>query len=309
MAKKLFILFIGITLVIGLAEANRRHKHRHQHDSQDNAGYDAGYAQGFLDGADSCVLPDPDPQPDPDPDPEPDPDPQGVWMPTPGTTWQWQLTGNIDTGVQADVYDIDGFDVAQSVINELKADGRHLICYFSAGSWEDWRDDADDFPAAVLGNGNGWPGERWLDIRRLDVLMPIMEARMDVCKAKGFDAIEPDNIDGYSNSTGFSLSGADQLAYNKALAAAAHVRGLSIGFKNNVEQAGASEPFFDFAINEECFMWDECGELSVFIDAGKAVFHAEYDLDLDEFCDEANDLGFSSILKDINLGASVSFCS
>jgi hypothetical protein len=190
----------------------------------------------------------------------------------------------------------------------LHAAGRRAICYFSAGSWEDWRPDAGAFPNSVKGAGNGWPGEAWLDIRQLDMLLPIMGARMDMCKAKGFDAVEPDNIDGYTNNTGFPLTGAHQLAYNLALAEAAHARGLAIGFKNDVDQASQSEPFFDFAINEECFTYNECGPLVTFINHGKAVFQAEYALNLNEFCPEANALGFSSIKKNLNLGASRQTC-
>ena len=53
---------------------------------------------------------------------------------------------------------------------------------------------------------DGWPGERWLDVRRWDVLEPILAARFDVCRQKGFDAVEPDNVDGYANESGFPLT-------------------------------------------------------------------------------------------------------
>ena len=102
--------------------------------------------------------------------------------------------------------------------SDLHADGSAVVCYISAGSWERWRPDADRFPERVLGRSNGWPGERWLDIRRRGVLRPIMEARLDMCARKGFDAVEFDNVDGYANRTGFPLTGADQLRYNVFLA-------------------------------------------------------------------------------------------
>ena len=234
---------------------------------------------------------------------------QAWWEPAPGLTWQWQLTGRIDTSVDADVFDIDGFDASKSVVNKLHAQGKKVICYISAGSWEDWRPDADQFPASVLGRNNGWPGEKWLDIRQRSILMPIMRKRMRMCKRKGFDAVEPDNIDGYANRTGFPLTATDQKRYNKALARAAHKLGLAIGLKNDVEQAKALEPYFDFAINEECFEWDECEALFPFIRHGKAVFHAEYALSLDRFCRKADTLGFSSIRKRLDLGAWVQFCA
>lgn len=230
------------------------------------------------------------------------------WVPPPGTTWQWQLTGTIDESFDVAVYDIDGFDTSASTVASLRGAGRKTICYFSAGSWEDWRHDAAAFPAAVKGNSNGWPGEKWLDIRNLAVLGPIMEARLDMCAAKGFDAVEPDNIDGYTNATGFPLTSAHQLAYNRFLADAAHARGLSIGLKNDLDQVDALEPWFDFAINEQCFQYGECDLLVPFIAAGKAVFEVEYSLAVGSFCPRANALGFSSMRKPLDLTAPMEPC-
>ena len=112
-----------------------------------------------------------------------------------------------------------------------------------------------------MGRSNGWPGERWLDIRKLGVLGPIMKARLDMCAAKGFDAVEFDNVDGYQNRTGFPLTAADQLAYNVFLANQAHLRGLSAVLKNDVGQIRALLPYFDFALNEQCHQYDECDRL------------------------------------------------
>ncbi len=230
------------------------------------------------------------------------------WEPSAGLTWQWQLTGTIDTTVDAQVFNIDLFDTPTSVVTTLRQAGRNTICYMSAGSWEDWRPDAGDFPASVRGTSNGWPGEKWLDIRRIDVLGPIMEARLDLCAAKGFDGVEFDNIDGYTNSTGFPLTGADQRAYNRFLANAAHERGLAAGYKNNVDQAAGDEPYFEFAVNEECFQWDECDTLSVFIANDKPVFHVEYDIATTRFCPTTTALGFSSMRKRLNLDAWRDLC-
>ncbi|PYR60326.1 MAG: endo alpha-1,4 polygalactosaminidase, partial [Acidobacteria bacterium] len=142
-----------------------------------------------------------------------------IWRPALRTTWQWQLTGSpIDTSLNVQMYDVDLFDTDPIVISTLHSQGRKAICYMSAGTWEDWRPDANQFPASVKGQGNGWEGEKWLDIRNLDVLGPIMEARMDLCKAKGFDGVEPDNVDGYANTTGFPLSNVDQMKFNTFLA-------------------------------------------------------------------------------------------
>ena len=227
----------------------------------------------------------------------------GVWRPRPGVSWHWQLSGDIDVGVDAEMFDVDLFEVPVRVVDELHSRGRVVVCYLSAGAWEEFRPDSDAFPREVLGDTNGWPGERWVDIRRLDVLGPIIEARLDLCRDKGFDGVEADNVDGYANDSGFPLTEQDQLAFNRFLAEAAHARGLSIGLKNDVDQVAVLEPFFDWALNEECARFDECGLLVPFIDAGKAVFHVEYNLTLDEFCPQTTALGFSSVLKRPELDA------
>jgi hypothetical protein len=139
--------------------------------------------------------------------------PIDIWVPAKSTSWQWQLTGlPVDQTIDATLYDIDLFDNPASVVASLHARGRRVVCYMSAGTFEDWRPDAGQFPSSVLGaRVEGWAGERWVDIRQLDILRPLMEARMDLCRRKGFDAIEPDNVDGYANRSGFPLTAEDQL--------------------------------------------------------------------------------------------------
>lgn len=227
----------------------------------------------------------------------------GRWRPAPGTDWQWQLSGRLDTAVDVPVYDIDGFDHTAATVAGLHEDGRKVICYLSTGAWEDWRPDADAFPASVVGRGNGWEGERWLDIRALDVLEPLMAARLDMCREKGFDAVEPDNMDGYKNTTGFPVKAADQLRYNRLIAGLAHERGMSVGLKNDLDQIPALVDDFDFAVNEQCAQYDECAELTPFIEAGKAVFHVEYELPTSDFCADSRRLKLSSLLKKYELGA------
>ncbi len=195
---------------------------------------------------------------------------------TPQSSWQWQLSGSVNTSYDADVYDIDLFDSNTSRIASLRQSGKIVICYFSAGSYEAWREDAVLFDETVLGNSlEGWEGERWLDIRQ-ESLQNIMSHRLDLAVAKGCDGVEPDNMDGYANGTGFALSADDQLAYNKFIAHAARERGLLVGLKNDLDQIVALEPFFDFAVNEECHYYNECDALKPFIDANKPVFNAEY---------------------------------
>ncbi|BAJ62434.1 endo alpha-1,4 polygalactosaminidase [Anaerolinea thermophila] len=234
------------------------------------------------------------------------------WRPTVGLTWQWQIGNNeIDTRVDVDVYDIDLY-VDQAVIDELHAQGRRVICYISVGSWEDWRPDKDRFPAEVLGKDyEGWQGEKWLDIRQIDKLAPIMLARLDLCQAKGFDAVEPDNMEIYTNDTGFPLTYKDQLKYALWLAEEAHKRGLAIGQKNAADMVADLVNVFDFAITEDYFYYGEAESMLPYIQAGKPVFAAEYtDLpgDFEEFCRQSRKLGFSTILKNRELDAWVKFC-
>lgn len=229
-------------------------------------------------------------------------DPFGRWQPRPGTSWQWQLTGPIDTSIDADAFDLD-LHVAQAVIDELQARGRKVICYFSAGTVEPWRPDADAFPMAVIGEKmSGWD-EYWLDVRRLDLLAPILRARLDLAAEKGCDAVEPDNVDGYQNRSGFLLSYDDQLAFNRFLATEAHARGLAIGLKNDLEQIPDLVDDFDFAVNEECYQWNECHRLAPFVRAGKAVFGAEYGVPTSAFCPVTNALDLDFIRKRLDLGA------
>jgi len=228
-----------------------------------------------------------------------------VWAAKPGTSWQWQLTGTIDTTLDVQMYDIDLFETPQATIDGLRAKGRAVICYFSAGSREDWRPDAAMFPAEAFGKGlDGWPGERWLDTRS-EAVRAIMKARLDRAVAKRCDGVEPDNVDGYSNDTGFPLTAASQLDYNRFLAREAHARGLSVGLKNDLEQVPALLADFDWALNEQCLEFDECDTLTPFIKAGKAVFHVEYGAEAkaQTVCPKTKPLGFSTLIKKLNLDA------
>lgn len=230
-----------------------------------------------------------------------------IWKPRPGTSWQWQLSGNrVDLSYNVDAYDIDGFDNDARTVRKIHGKGAKAICYISVGSWENWRPDRKRFPKSVIGSKyEGWAGERWLDIRKIGKLAPIMRDRLDMCARKGFDAVEPDNMDGYTNRTGFPLTYGDQLRYNKWLAREAHERGLSIGLKNNEGQARALLPYYDWAMTEDCFDGGWCGRVEPFADSGKAVFAAEYTdtgAAREKFCGKAEKLRFDAILKKRSLG-------
>ncbi|MFD4606992.1 endo alpha-1,4 polygalactosaminidase [Streptomyces sp. NPDC058440] len=227
---------------------------------------------------------------------------KALWRPRPGLAWQWQLNGRADPSVDVPVYDIDGFENSAADVARLHRADRKVICYVNVGAWENFRPDKDAFPRSVLGGTNGWDGERWLDIRRLSVLRPIMERRFDMCRDKGFDAVEPDLLEAYSNRTGFPLTARDQLRYNRMIAEVAHERGLSVGLKNDLPQIPQLVGDFDFAVNEECAQYRECERLTPFVKAGKAVFHVEYAVSADGFCPISRRLGLSSMRKKLELG-------
>ncbi len=224
------------------------------------------------------------------------------WQPRPGASFQIQLQGKIDLSVRADVYELDGFDTNARTIRTLHGLGRRAVCYVNAGAWERWRPDRKSFPRSVIGRElEGWPGERWLDIRRLDALGPIIRRRFAMCRRKGFDAVEADNVAGYGSKTGFPLGYRDQLRYNRFLARTAHGLGLAIALKNDLGQVRDLVSAFDFAVNEQCFQYRECDRLRPFSRAGKAVFVVEYALPRSAFCPQARRLGFTAIRKRVAL--------
>lgn len=207
------------------------------------------------------------------------------------------------------MYDIDLVDNPAAVVAALHAAGRQAVCYISAGTWEDWRPDAGQFPSAVIGmRYQRFRHEKWLDIRQIAALAPLMEARLDLCRSNGFDGVELDNVDGYQNDTGFPLTADDQLAYNVWLANAAHTRGLAVALKNDFDQASDLQPYFDFAIAEECYRNGECDKLLAFVTAGKAVLDVEYRGSTRRFCPPVLALGINAMKKHRSLNAWRSLC-
>jgi hypothetical protein len=230
---------------------------------------------------------------------------RSCWSPGLRVSWQWQLAKPPSPShlLNVRMYDVDGFEATKKLVSRMHGRRIKAVCYLSAGSWENWRPDAGEFPKKVLGRSNGWPGERWLDIRRIDLLGPLMQSRLDLCAAKGFDAVEFDNVDGYQNDTGFPLTAREQLRYDAFLANEAHKRGLSAFLKNDLDQIRKLLPYFDAALNEQCFQYRECGKLSPFVKAGKPVFGVEYKLDPSAFCARANEMDFNFLKKRVKLDA------
>jgi hypothetical protein len=226
----------------------------------------------------------------------------GCWHPPLKVQWQWQLSGPLDARPAVPLYDIDMFGTSSGQVRSLHKLGRRVVCYVDAGSWEQYRPDANRFPKSILGKRLiGWPGERWLDVRKLAILGPIIGARVTSCRKKGFDGIEFDNVDGYSNPTGFHITYKEQLAFNIFLANLAHRNHLAVALKNDPSQVAPLLPYFDFALVEQCFQYSECGSFLPFIRKGKPVLEVEYDMPTSKFCRRANHLNFNAMRKHLNL--------
>ncbi|TGK39539.1 endo alpha-1,4 polygalactosaminidase [Leptospira andrefontaineae] len=232
-----------------------------------------------------------------------------VWIPSPGTTFQIQFSDTLDESVDAQVFDIDSdlTDSDPTVIQRLHAAGKKVICYIDVGSYENYRSDASKFPPEILGNVySGYPDEQWLDIRRIDLLNPIFSARFDKAKAKGCDAIDPDNLDGYQNDTGFPLSADDQIRFNRWVSDLAHFRGMSVGLKNDPDQIPYLIRNFDWAITESCYDGGWCNLEEAFPNKGSAVFQIEYvenGTTKNDFCSQSISLRLSGFLKNQSLDA------
>ena len=156
------------------------------------------------------------------------------YQPSAGTTWQLQLQGDLNTRYSVAAYDVDLFDTPVAQIKAMQQQGRKVICYFSAGSVEDWRDDIAAIPKSAIGKPlDDWPGERWLDIRDKQVWRT-MQNRIKLAAQKGCDGVDPDNVDGYQNASGFALTAQDQVKFNRFLAQSAHILELSVGLKNSL---------------------------------------------------------------------------
>lgn len=238
------------------------------------------------------------------------------WYPTVGQTFQIQYDGKLDLSVPADVYDLDMFDTRPEVVSKLHAMGKKVVCYIDVGTWENWRPDAKRFPKSVLGHRDGrWAGERWLDIRQTKILEPLMGARYDLCKKKGFDAIDPDNIAGYQSKTGFPLTGQEQITYNTWVANAAHARGLGVAQKNDNNQLKQLASLFDFGVDEQCYVQGYCHQLTAFTNNNRLAVDVEYNGQVSESrflaktCPSDAKYNVTPILKKLELTAWIVTCS
>ena len=197
-------------------------------------------------------------------------------VPAVGTSWQIVLQNPLKMSSSkmtpdVSVYDIDLFTNSQATISALKAQKKFVICYFSAGSYEPYRPDSSQFLPGDKGSVlEGWEDEKWLNIKSANV-RTIMSKRIKLAASKGCDAVDPDNVDGYSNKNGLGLTKDDQINYIKFLAQEASASGLRIGLKNAGDLISSVLGVVHFAVNEQCAQYNECSLWNQFIRAGKPV--------------------------------------
>lgn len=207
--------------------------------------------------------------------------------------------------VWADMVEVDADSATEEFVAQMHAANKPVLCYINVGAYENWRADRGSFPASVIGNSYvGWRGEYWLDIRRIDIIGPIMAARMQRAKAKGCDGIDPDNMDSHLQKTGFAITRDHQLAYSQWLANTAHAMGLGIGQKNAQDLVPELVSYFDWALVESCSVGKWCGQMLPYAQAGKLVIQVEYDsgeIWLEDFCPDAVSHGFTAFITNREL--------
>jgi len=218
--------------------------------------------------------------------------------PLPLSSWQIQLTGPLDTTLDVASYTFD-LDAPPSVRSALHAAGRLVFCYFSAGTWEPFRDDATAFPDGSLGDPlPDYPDERWVDVRDAAV-RSIMQERIARAAEDGCDGIHPSGLGAFLSSTGLDLERADAVDYARWLSGVAHERGLSIGLtEGDAELTSELVVDFDWSVVWSCLDAD-CDAAAPFTAAGKAAFLIEYgdESRAGDVCPSAGALGLSAILK------------
>ncbi|HYB27098.1 MAG TPA: endo alpha-1,4 polygalactosaminidase [Solirubrobacteraceae bacterium] len=260
--------------------------------------------------------------------------------PAPGSANIW------DTDLFADSNVSGGIPTGPSpVVQGIHAAGHYAICYVEAGANQvGFPDDSDFASADYTDPGHntqlqGYPGENYLDLagfsgwsaRSPSVFpdtTPSNDASNDVsaaqniaaglaqrfawCKREGQDAVEADDLDGYTNSNGWGLTQQDAVGFEAWIAYTVHNDGLAWFMKNDAGDAQAAvNDGADGLIIEECNYYDDpCGsatqpgDATPFLKAGLPVLNAEYTQDGEttaKFCPTDNADGIYGALFDVNL--------
>lgn len=238
------------------------------------------------------------------------------WKPKAGVSFDWNLgTVSQNDSYSTDVVDVDAFETSKETVAALHAKGKKVIAYVSVGTLENTRTDGNLLPAEVIGKiYPEWPEEKWLDIRQIDKMKPWLISRFTKIQEKGFDAIEPDNIDGYSSNTGFSIGIEDTKKFCDYIITLAHSMGLGIGQKNVGELSEEYSSKFDWALTEDAFKQGWQDDMKPYIALNKPVFAVEYTDKTSQktfeqdVCPKSKSMKYSAILKHRKLDKWVSFC-
>ena len=246
----------------------------------------------------------------------------GVELPPSGkVAWDWQIGASSDSAIVAPagvtLMDLDGFNTSAAKVADLKSRGVYTVCYIDAGSFEPGRPDSAQYPSYLkIQQDPAWPAEYFLDVTDVfednSVLASILVNRMQMCKAKGFDALEPDNLQNDENVTGGRITLQQQIDFNGWVADQAHAQGLAVTQKNGPDKSLLRDRTgkmmvekFDGILNEECQQYGECSTLSEYARRGKLALNIEYTTALD--CALSNNLKINSLKRDLGLaGGSMS---
>lgn len=260
--------------------------------------------------------------------------PGARWVPPSRLDWRLDYsdafrTGRLETGgAEAFILPLHEVEAAEAAgraagrtgpVEDLRcAKGRRLVCYTNCGAYEPghWNEELlAPVRDTLLGRTMaGYESERWLDIRRLDVLRPLVREKIGAAARLGCDALLCDNTEAWITGTdgkdgeaislyrsegleavkrlaasraegvtGFAIGYDDQLRFNRMLAEEAHAQCLAVGLINDVFQIGELSGDFDFALNEQCHHCGWCDLYKPFVEAGKPVLHLEF-ADNEGFC-------------------------
>lgn len=242
----------------------------------------------------------------------------GINLPSPGKVgWDWQIGASSDSAIKvaSDVklIDIDGFTASAAKVAELKKQGLYTVCYIDAGSYEPGRPDSARYPSYLkIQQDPDWPAEYFLDVTDVfkpnSVLAGILTDRMKMCRDKGFDALEPDNLQNDENVHGGRITTQQQIDFNGWIADQAHLHGLAVFQKNGPDKILLKDRTgkmmvdkFDGILNEECQQFGECGPLAEYTRRGKLALNVEYRSGASLNCTLMAQLGVNAIKKDLNL--------
>jgi len=224
-----------------------------------------------------------------------------------GPEWQWELDHPLSVGSAADmgvnmtnaaglvaanptVFDIDGIENPASTVTALHGLGDKAICYIEIGSAGNYYAASDEripvsYYAQLKAAGDlgakmaGYP-EYYLKINSPSTVSIIESMIRQQCAAKGFDAVEPDIGDSYTDNNGFGITEVQNAAYDNTLGTYAHSLGLAWGQKNGDQDpafAKMQEPVADFLLTEECNYYHTCATVTApYVAAHKLVLNAEY---------------------------------